>query len=159
MIKKFIVLLSFVFLFNNKMQSQEAEKEILVFCLMAEGRGEGKQGIDAIANIIVNRYNNNKKYKKISEVCVEKYQFSCFLEENKIKNQINKEIKKNNKETIEVYEYCNLLAENILNNKPIKRVLHKNTLHYCRFDSLPHWRDNSKIDKKIGNHLFFKDII
>jgi len=158
MITKIIFLLLFLFCFNIQAEKL-TEKQIIYFCLMAEGRGEGLQGIDAIANIIINRYNNNLKYKSISDVCLEKYQFSCFLEYNKISAQISKELKENNKKTIEISEYCQKITNNILNNRPIKRILNKKTLHYCTINCFPKWRNDNKIEKIIGNHVFFKGII
>lgn len=61
--------------------------DILARTLWGEARGESYQGIQGVANVIVNRYNEAKKsqgkYKlwggaSIAKVCQAPYQFSCW---------------------------------------------------------------------------------
>ena len=128
------------------------EKQILYYTLMGEARGEGKEGILAVSNVIVNRYNNNLKYKSISEVCLEDKQFSFWNDRALIEKQINVINSDNNKE---ITQFTANLVNKILNKEKIPNVLGKNVLNYCRFDCFPKWRNDNKIVAKIKNHVFF----
>lgn len=56
------------------------DKEIMARTLWAEARGEGTEGIRAVAHAILNRFTAGKWYsgKTVSEACLFPAQFSCW---------------------------------------------------------------------------------
>lgn len=121
------------------------DQETLTSTLIMEAGGEGEKGMIAVANVIVNRYNSDKRYINISEVCLKKYQFSCWL-----KPWDMQRIKAHKQ-----FNYANNLAALIVSKSKVPNLI-KNSEHYCRVDCYPKWRDDSKAIATIGNHVFFR---
>src|SRR5688500_4029200 len=65
----------------------KTDLDTLARTLWGEARGEGRNGMQAVANVIMNRYKlarSNSGYARqwgrtVAEVCRKKYQFSCWL--------------------------------------------------------------------------------
>ncbi|MDY6408142.1 MAG: cell wall hydrolase [Pseudomonadota bacterium] len=57
----------------------DSETEILAKTLYGEARGEGISGLEAVANVILNRVKHPCWWgKSIQEVCLKPMQFSCW---------------------------------------------------------------------------------
>ena len=88
------------------------DHDVLVKTIWGETRGEDQRGRMAVVHVILNRkYRENpffKKSKSISQLCLKKYQFSCWLDKwkmNHIKNDDTyKEIKQTVNDAIALYE-------------------------------------------------------
>ena len=67
----------------------ENDLQILARTLFGEARGEGDEGLEAVACVIMNRYKsgkwftgydvlNGKKIPSVAQTCLKKAQFSCW---------------------------------------------------------------------------------
>ena len=126
------------------------DKNVLVKTIWGETRGENKIGRMAVVHVILNRkYKDNPffKNKTVSQLCLKKYQFSCWLDKwkmNHIKNDDTyRDIKNNVMEAITLYEngidYSNgaLFYYSDIMDKP------------------PTWANDYQQVNKIGLHNFF----
>ena len=113
-----------------------------------EARGEGEEGIQAVAATIQNRhdlnrlYMGNKDYTKICSIAYEGYQ----------KPDPNPKTSGD----VKVYDYCKELAKDVLNNKVVD-----NTQGSTHFDKNPNsfkkYGDKIIHIKEIGHHHFFRE--
>lgn len=63
------------------MEDAEAQIDTVARTIWGEARGEGAVGMQAVANVIANRVKNPKWWgHSWLEVCLKKYQFSCWLQ-------------------------------------------------------------------------------
>ena len=121
------------------------DQETLALTIAGEARGEGEKGMLAVANVIVNRYNADKRYVSISEVCRKPKQFSFWNETVDLEK-----VKKD-----KAFTYANDLAAKIISKSKVTNLV-KASQHYCRVDCFPKWRDDSKVVAIIGQHVFFR---
>jgi spore germination cell wall hydrolase CwlJ-like protein len=124
-----------------------SDQDIVALTLLMEARGEGEEGMKLVATVIFNRAAERKK--TLREICLEKYQFSCW---NKIEN-------------IEYYRKifrCNVsgktacrIADNMVLNGI--RPINKEYTHYHTTNINPKW-SYGKTGNVYGNHIFYSNI-
>lgn len=118
-----------------------------------EARGESVKGQIAVAWVIKNRADNPKWWgKTIEEVCLKKYQFSCWLESDPNRAKMDKLTEEDLKEQIEI-------CQSVLDEKVADPTDGAN--HYHTTGILPSWvrNDDDTIKQPIatiGNHLFYR---
>ena len=117
------------------------EKEVVASTLWMEARGEGKDGIEAVASVIANRA--AKSRKPLKAVCLAPYQFSCW-------NKRQTTIPSNAKGT--VWDFCLATADKMVKGK-FKTTLDA-THYYCHRTCNPSWGKKLKGRKIIGRHTF-----
>lgn len=136
--------------------------EVLALTIYGEARGESIEGQVAIANIIMNRFlSNTFKYKNnVGNVCLEKFQFSCWNDNDpnraKLLSLANSLVIGDIKDTI--LRQCLAVARNIVGNHFVDNISgNKNYMTNNLFNSnkKPSWAINAKNIKVIGNHTFF----
>lgn len=126
-------------------ESKERIIEVVAATLYHEARGEGEEGMRAVASVIYNRA-NQKRWKKLgySGVCLQKYQFSChnkgFMKANPRKAGDKK-----------AYKLCVKIATEIA-NKNFKPTVNAN--HYCTNNCKVSWKKLLKNKKIVKNHTF-----
>lgn len=126
------------------------DKNVLIKTIWGETRGEHKLGRIAVVHVILNRiYTDNKEfksYKNIAQVCLKKYQFSCWLDKftmHHIKNdETYKDVKKDVEEAIKLYEHGIDYSNGAV-------------LYYSDIIKPPKWASSYKQVNKIGLHNFF----
>ena len=134
---------------GGKVKLSKYDRNVLIKTIWGETRGESAIGRMAVVHVILNRkYKENpffKKSKTISQLCLKKYQFSCWLDKFKM-NHIKvddtyKDIEKEVNEAIHAYEsgydYSN-------------RAL----FYYSDIIDPPNWAGDYKLVNKIGLHNF-----
>jgi N-acetylmuramoyl-L-alanine amidase len=130
-----------------------SEINILSRTLCGEARGESIQGQVAVVNTILNRYKNDrKKYgKTIHDVCLKRYQYSCWNESDPNFNKlIQLECYDSVQRVIAGLGLLGLLVDNS-----------KGATHYHTKQIIPSWiKDPTKMQKtvEIGNHIFYVEI-
>lgn len=134
------------------------ELETLAKTIYGEARGEKQDGMDAVANVIINRVKialeHGGKYwwgKDIKSVCLNPYQFSCWND-----NDPNACVLHRNLSGEAVYQVCERIA-----SRAIKGVLADNTngaTHYHTKAIHPKWATAAVPCAEIGNHLFYKGV-
>lgn len=147
--KKFFTILTFTLATIASVfgatESKEHIIEVVAATLYHEARGEGEEGMRAVASVIYNRA-NQKRWKKLgySGVCLQKYQFSChnkgFMKANPKKAGDKK-----------AYKLCVKIATEIANNK-FKSTVNAN--HYCTNNCKVSWKKLLKNKTVIKNHTF-----
>lgn len=128
------------------------ELEVMAKTLYGEARGEKSEGMEAVANVIVNRAKNPCWWgTDIKSVCLKPQQFSCWNE-----NDPNSRILARDLSGDVVYGVCLNVAK-----RAIAGVLRDNThgaTHYHTKAVKPKWAEFQAPCAVIGNHLFYKDI-
>jgi len=141
----------------------EFDLETMALTVWAEARGEGPDGIAAVAWVIRNRWENPGWWSRqrgdgiaddtIAAVCREPYQFSCW---NPSDPQRVRLLNPATKERID-YQFCRKICEQVL-NAPIEDDLVKGADHYCTKAVVRYtrWARGRTPVKVIGNHQFYR---
>lgn len=130
------------------------EVEILAKTLYGEARGESVAGIEAVANVILNRvkYAMHKGShwwgNSIIEVCKKPFQFSCWN-----KQDVNAPLLEKDLSQDPIYQICHRVAK-----RAIAGCLKDNTqgaTHYHTLSCNPKWAHCAIPCAQIGKHLFY----
>lgn len=132
-----------------KVKLSKFDKAVLVETIWGETRGEDSIGKYAVVHVILNRlYTNDsmfKNYKSVAQLCLKKYQFSCWLDKYKMRHikhdEVYNNVKQEVEKAIELYErgvdYSN------------------NALYYYSIDiKKPKWAKEMTLKNSIGKHRF-----
>jgi N-acetylmuramoyl-L-alanine amidase len=131
------------------------DTDTLARTIWGEARGESLAGKEAVANVVMNRVEQAQKRgemwwgNSITEVCLKKYQFSCWLENdpNYFKLRAVGSDDPN-------FATCLRIAR-----RAVQGTLNDNTNgadHYHASYVAPKWADRCTPVAEIGNHLFYK---
>lgn len=134
--------------------------EILAKTIFGEARGEYKKingglaSLIAIGNVILNRFKKEGN-KTVKEICLKKYQFSCWNENEKNHpdnlNYFGDDLK--------IYKICEVVAHGIF-NKDWPDLTNGSCHYYSEsISKTPYWAINKRPVFQIGSHLFFNNII
>ena len=130
---------------------ENREIDLLARTIYGEARGEGERGMQAVANVIMNRVNAGRWYgKTVEDVVLKPYQFSCWNEKDP-----------NRRVIMEVTETNATFKK----AKDISRRAVSDTLpditggatHYHAASITPYWAGEMEQTVKIGNHVFYKE--
>lgn len=130
------------------------ELEIFAKTLFGEARGETLSGIEAVANVILNRVRHAEKIgsywwgKTIEEVCLKPFQFSCWNKNDPNHALLMEDLKDN-----KIYQICERVAK-----RAIKGFLPDNTkgaTHYHTTAVNPSWARCAVPCAEVGHHLFY----
>ncbi|MCB1502348.1 MAG: cell wall hydrolase [Bauldia sp.] len=133
------------------------DSEILTLArtLYGEARGEPREGIEAVANVILNRVLSNRYPNTIAKVCLQRLQFSCWNDNDPNKKIISKLMPGDNP----VFDMVLAIATRaVLGGLPALVV---GALHYHAKQVKPNWVKNSPgatLIATIGSHLFWSGI-
>jgi hypothetical protein len=137
------------------------DERIVALTLLGEARGEGSNGIYAVACVIQKRA--KERYKTPAEVCLQPWQFSIW---NAGKGKVKKES--------ELYylwdskcdpvKYSRLMARTICGKWNLAQGFTGHANHYYSTDrkTPPYWTFDKKTKKpikptmRIGKHIFYK---
>lgn len=126
--------------------------KIWALTIWGEARGEDLRGQFAVARVIYNRA--TKHNKPIKDVCLQRYQFSCWNPDDP-----NHKIIANNAFDISTKGYwqaldaIQMVVRVVGNEDPIKGAT-----HYCTLNTHPYWANNKEPCAIIGNHKFYNNI-
>ena len=127
----------------------DKETEILAKTIYGEARGEGLSGMEAIANVVMNRVHKKNWWgQTISEVCLKPKQFSCWNE-----NDPNGKLIKGDLTTDSVFQVCCRIAKRAI--KGLLPDITKGSTHYHALSVNPAWANRLVPNAQIGNHLFY----
>lgn len=126
------------------------DEEILARTLWGEGRGEGRTGMHAIANVIMNRVAGRKWWGlTVREVCLKPYQFSCWLPSDPNFAKL-KSVGPLDKAFATALDIAGMAA-----NGDLPDITHEAT-HYKVVGTPASWAKNQKPIVTIGHHEFYK---
>ena len=134
---------------------QELEIDVLARTIFGEARGEPIEGMEAVANVVLNRARISQKKGRywwgngIIGVCQKPYQFSCW-----------------NKTDPSYHRLINVTAKNIhfatslrIARRAVIGALKDNTkgaTHYHADYVSPYWARGERPVQVIGRHIFYK---
>ena len=126
------------------------DKAVLVKTAWGETRGESSLGRMAVVHVILNRiYTDNrefKSYKSIAQVCLKKYQFSCWLDKITMRHikvdDTFKDVKADVNAAIRAYEHGIDYSNGAL-------------FYFSDIIDVPKWASSYNQVNKIGLHNFF----
>ena len=130
------------------------ELEIFAKTLFGEARGEKLPGIEAVANVIINRAKHAQKIGKywwgntIEEICLKPFQFSCWNKDDPNQKILGQDLTGN-----KIYQVCERVAK-----RAIAGFLPDNThgaTHYHTLSCNPAWARCAVPCAQIGHHLFY----
>jgi len=131
-----------------KILSAYTPQEVVTLTILAEARGEGKQGMAAVAQTILNRSHNRNL--SVDKVCLQRLQFSCWNDQTAILCKAESIMN----EDKQITNFAFLLADAICKDIPVYSNFPYN--HYFNPDKAdPKW-GRGKSGLKIGKHLFLK---
>lgn len=132
--------------------NDDEQIDIMARTAWGEARGEGAQGMQAVLNVIMNRVEKGSWYGATpKEVCLKKYQFSCWLDSDPNKEKLLK-VDENDKDFANA-KYLARLAytgklPDITNNAT-------NYLALSSMSYIPAWVNGMREVANIGNHTFY----
>ena len=134
---------------------RELEIDVLARTLWGEARGEGADGMQAVANVILNRVRvaeDRGKYwwgNNVIQVCQKPYQFSCW-------NRSDPNFKK--LQAVDESDLYFATAVRVARRAMIGRLddLTNGATHYHANSVSPYWAKNEKPTATIGHHIFYR---
>lgn len=120
--------------------------------IWGEARGEGQDGMTAVANVVMNRVKRPRYWgRNVDEVCLKPYQFSCW-------NQGDPNLRKLQKlNAPDLLQPLSLARAAIALQLP--DITGGATHYYARnIPKPPRWAENHRPCAIIGNHIFYNDI-
>lgn len=126
----------------------EDQTDIMARTIYGEARGEGQQGMQAVANVIMNRVKAGSWYgASVKDVCLKPYQFSCWND-----NDVNKLII--TQATDAQLKPARKIAEQAIAGT-LQDITGGATHYYADSIAAPYWAASMTQTAKIGHHIFF----
>ena len=153
MIKKVIYILTFYLLFRllkKGYDMTENQQLYLAKTLWGEARGEGTKGMQAVANVVINRVQKGGWYgASVKDVVLKPYQFSCWnttdVNRAQLDNLTIDDLKKSGAWDI---------SEKAINNE--LPDITDGAINYHAKSVNPSWAKSMTKTVQIGNHIFYK---
>ena len=131
---------------------KDNEIDLMARTLYGEARGEGDQGMQAVANVIMNRVNAGKWYgKTVEEVVLKPKQFSCWNESDPNREKIV-QVTASNPTFLRALAISKGAYEGTLDD------ITRGATHYHYYQITPIWADKMEPTVRIGNHIFYKEV-
>lgn len=123
--------------------------------LYFEARGESKDGMQAVAAVVLNRKNSGKYSSSDCMVIFQKHQFSWTKQQQfkDIEKALNGDTSDLNNKDRQAYLQARLIAQNSVMER--LKVLPDGVLYYHAKYSKPQWAKGMKLVKVIGQHKFY----
>lgn len=129
---------------------------IMARTIYGEARGEGLLGQVSVAAVILNRVEASKLPKNkwwgttICGVCLEKFQFSCWMKHDPNYSLVTRFYDPYLQEFKESTLIASLAVNGLLKDPT------SGATHYCHIKHNPTWTENEVPTITIGNHKFYK---
>ena len=152
------VIVAFVlFGFANMAAANELtpEQKIIAQTILGEARGEGKQGMYAVACVIKQRMKLESFPNTAKGVCLEKSQFDFWTQHDSVTwdDTHRATVRRLMNHDIETVRYAKMLAINI---DKVDLNWSKQADHYCTIDINNYWTQGQKPVLIIKSHKFYK---
>lgn len=120
--------------------------------IYGEARGEGNDGMEAVASVIMNRVDHPGWWgDTIENVCLTPYQFSCWNQ-----GDPNRDIITAVNMTNPIFTQCMNIAHRAVIGKVDDKTGGANSYYDRRMSVPPKWSNGLEPTASIGHHLFFK---
>lgn len=136
---------------SSKLFAQPPHQEVVAAVIWAEARGEGFDGMTAVAEVIRNRTTTWKWGATPFEVVTHPKQFSCLnsLGTTKLVAKAKSSFAGDQR----AWKYCLALARRIEKGNQNSNLT-KGATHYCF--SYARWEQSMEFCAKIGRHTFYR---
>jgi len=132
----------------------EVTADVMARTLWGEARGEGTQGMHAVANVILNRVAIAGKHgtfwwgENVIQVCQKPYQFSCW-------NRSDPNFRK--LQSVDASNLYFATAQRIAARAMAGTLddITSGATHYHTLDALPYWAKGKKPCMTLGNHALY----
>lgn len=130
-------------------KSEGCDRIILTKTLLGEARGEGREGMIAVAAVIKQRMINRKM--TLREVCLQPKQFSCWNSDDPNLKKLNEllETEQGQQAWIIANEFDTICPS------IVSKANHYMTVDLWKMNTVK-WAEGKSPVKRIGNHVFFK---
>ena len=118
----------------------------LAVALFFETRGEPREGMEAVANVIINRVEDSRYPDTVCGVVNEPYAFSYTHD------GLSDDPKRH---TGYQDKLAWVQAQEVAEDALQGNLLGITSTHYHATDVLPFWAEHYSLDGKVGNHLFY----
>lgn len=120
-----------------------------------EARGESKEGMQAVAKVVVNRTTSGKYPKNTCMVIFQKKQFSWTHQQDfkDIQKVLNADLSGFNAKDRQAFADATLIAQKAVKGQ--LKVLPKDALWYHSVGVSPKWKAKMKKVKQVGQHIFY----
>ncbi|HLF96155.1 MAG TPA: cell wall hydrolase [Methylococcaceae bacterium] len=126
--------------------------DTLARTVWGEARGEGREGREAVASVVLNRLKNPARFgNSIEKICLQPFQFSCWNA-----NDPNRPQLENADASDPVFAECLAIAQAAAQGRLADSVLGAD--HYHTDGVSPDWSRGKVPCVTIGSHLFYNDI-
>lgn len=133
--------------------SQDAD--VIAMTLWGEARGEGEQGMRAVACVIGNRTERKWQHKiGYAAVCQARWQFSCWNENDP--NRVRLEAVRRNPDAS--YRLAAVIAGQLVRNELPDFTVGATHYYAASMPTRPKWAIGKQPCYRLGNHLFFNNI-
>lgn len=129
------------------------DAKTLALCIYGEARGEGIEGMLAVASVVLNRAKMSKK--AIKSICLQPKQFSCFNPGDP-NREVLERLALGWDKYIETNKYLRQsywIAKGMIERWLIPNV--DNATHYHHVAIKPSWADKLEKVARVGNHMFY----
>ena len=130
-----------------RVQDLTEEQKIVAMTILGEARGEGEEGMYAVACVIAQRSIAWKRTPK--QICLSDRQFSCWNPKDPNRKIVWRLLNTDSKSS----KYARRLAVHLLH---LDRSYVSNADHYATVGTDNYWTRKRKPVKHIGNHFFYK---
>lgn len=137
--------------------TQTNDIDVLARTVYGEARGEGYRGMQAVANVVMNRVALSEHHKHfgdgtVASCCQSPWQFSCWNE-----NDPNLEIILDLPDGDPAFSQALIIASDAVKHI-LTDVTFGATYYYAKGSDVPAWAVAKTPCQIIGKHLFFKNI-
>ena len=127
----------------------DQETEIFAKTIYGEARGEGLPGMEAVANVIMNRVKKPSWWgKTVREVCLKPFQFSCWNPNDPNRVKLTEDLSAD-----PIFQVCCRIAKRALCGLLPDKT--KGSTHYHALSINPKWASALAPNVQIGQHLFY----
>lgn len=132
---------------------QDKAREILAKTLWGEARGEGRSGMEAVANVVMNRVLLGGWWgDEVIAVCLKPHQFSAWNENDP--NRARMEALKPGDDRN--YDLALVIADDAIAGRLPDRT--GGATHYHTTAIQPGWTDGAERTATIGSHIFYRGV-
>jgi len=135
--------------------------DILARTIYGEARGEGKEGMEAVACVVMNRFRSHKwfcgyvwqngqKVPSITQTCLKRFQFSCWN-----KNDPNYSIIRRVTAKDKIFQECLLIAGLAIAGD--LKDFTNGAVYYHTRGIKPSWAAHKSPCYEVKHHLFYKE--
>ncbi len=129
------------------------DREVWARTCWAEARGEGREGIRAVAHVINNRFKSQTWYsaRTIAGVCGKRLQFSCWNDSDKNRQQLF-DLPDDDPTLI----LCRSICDNVMtgDEDPTFGCTH----YFSASIKPPRWAQDARFVVQIGKHKFYRGV-